>query len=379
MTSSCHALPREEPRVEFLDFRGLAKSYGAVKAIDGISFVVNRGELVTLLGPSGSGKTSLLMIVAGFIAPDRGDILLEGASLLDRPANKRNLGVVFQQYALFPHMNVRDNIAYPLVARGIGAPERAARVAQALELVRLGALGDRLPRDLSGGQQQRVALARALVFRPPILLMDEPLSALDRQLRLDMQLEIRAIQKSLGITTLYVTHDQEEALTISDRIAVMRTGRLVQIGTPEDVFEQPSDSFVASFMGSANLMAAHVIGHDGAKVIVRTDAGVVFPAASDRPRATGEPVVIAVRPERIRLVAAADGPGFALAKVEDVVYLGTGLRLILRIGKDRLTAMAQPDGVGRTLRSGSEIRVDFAGSGPLVLSHPDETGNPDSV
>jgi putative spermidine/putrescine transport system ATP-binding protein len=360
--------------VEFLDFRDLVKSYGTVRAIDCISFTVKRGELVTLLGPSGSGKTSLLMTVAGFLEPDGGDILFEGASLLNRPPNKRNLGVVFQQYALFPHMNVRANVAYPLVARGIAAPERLARVTEALELVRLGDLGNRLPRDLSGGQQQRVALARALVFRPPILLMDEPLSALDRQLRLEMQLEIRAIQKGLGITTLYVTHDQEEALTISDRIAVMRAGRLVQIGTPEEIFERPSDSFVASFMGSANLIFAHVVRDAGSKVIVRTADGLSFPAESHRPRAPGEQVTIAVRPERIRLKTFGEGPGVSLATVENAVYLGTSVRLILRLGGCRLIALTQPDGIGRSLRSGSEIGVDLADSSPLVLSRLEENG-----
>jgi ABC-type Fe3+/spermidine/putrescine transport system ATPase subunit len=307
------------------------------------------------------------MIVAGFIAPDSGEVLLEGLSLLESPPNKRNLGLVFQQYALFPHMNVSDNIAYPLIARGIPAKERTSRVAQALDLVRLSGLEGRFPRDLSGGQQQRVALARALVFRPPILLMDEPLSALDRQLRLDMQLEIRTIQQSLGITTLYVTHDQEEALTVSDRIGVMRRGRLVQIGTPEEIFEQPSDGFVASFMGNANLIPAEVVGHDGSKTLVRTEEGAVFPAQSNRPRFTGEPVVVAMRPERICLTTSEDRPGLVWAKVEDVVYLGTGSRLNLRVGTQRLTAMARPD-FGRGLKRGSKIRVDLAGSAPMILT-----------
>ena len=253
----------------FLSARNIRKAYDGIVAVDDVSFDVEEGELVTLLGPSGSGKTTVLMCVAGFVDPDGGDIALRGRSIGDLPPHKRNIGMMFQQYALFPHMTVLDNVAYPLTVRRVGVKERTAAVMEALALREAGRHGEALPKELSGGQQQRVALARALVFKPPILLMDEPLGALDRKLRAEMQMEIRAIQRKVRITTLYVTHDQEEALTISDRIGVMHEGRLVQIGRPMEMYDRPVDIFVADFLGEANILHGR-------------DRGGKFPRNDDR-------------------------------------------------------------------------------------------------
>ena len=233
---------------------GLEKRYDGVGAVRGISLEVQSGEFLTLLGPSGSGKTTTLMMIAGFETPSAGDIAVDGRSVIAIPPNKRNLGMVFQNYALFPHLSVADNIGFPLKQRGVDRTARARMVAEALEVVRLPGYGGRSPRQLSGGQQQRVALARAIVFRPRLLLMDEPLGALDKQLREGLQMELRRLHAELGITFIYVTHDQDEALTMSDRIAVVNEGRIAQLGTPEDLYDRPSDRFVASFIGESNFL-----------------------------------------------------------------------------------------------------------------------------
>src|SRR6266567_8624280 len=234
--------------------RDLSKSYGPATAVSGVSINVRAGEFLSLLGPSGSGKTTLLMMIAGFEAPTAGAIHIDDRDITELAPNKRNIGMVFQRYALFPHMSVADNIAFPLRMRRTPKAEIRRRVEAALALVQLEEYGGRLPSQLSGGQQQRIAVARALVFEPPVLLMDEPLGALDKNLREQMQIEIKRIQQSLGVTVIYVTHDQEEALTMSDRIAVMRNGCLEQIGSPTELYDNPATSFVADFVGKTNFL-----------------------------------------------------------------------------------------------------------------------------
>jgi spermidine/putrescine ABC transporter ATP-binding subunit len=313
-------------------FAGIAKSFGAVQALRPIDLTIAAGEFLTLLGPSGSGKTTLLNIAAGYIAPSAGQVLIGGRDVTWLPARRRNIGMVFQNYALFPHLGVAENVAYGLRARGRPADEIARRVADALALVRLGGYGQRAIRELSGGQQQRVALARALVIEPDVLLMDEPLGALDRQLRKQVQLEIRRLHKSLGRTTIYVTHDQEEALVMSDRIGVMRDGRIAQLGTARDLYERPADAFVASFLGESNLLDGHVVSADD----VRARLDVPMLGAIDGIAAegllTGAAAAALVRPEDVTVNPNGnpDGAGWP-ARVEEVVYLGELVALKVRL------------------------------------------------
>jgi putative spermidine/putrescine transport system ATP-binding protein len=308
----------------------VSKSFGAVQVIKNLSLDIARGEFVSLLGPSGSGKTTLLMLLAGFEHPTAGSIVLDGKRVDHLPPHRREMGVVFQNYALFPHMSVADNVAFPLKMRGMERGETEDRVKTALDMVQLSALRDRRPAQLSGGQQQRVALARALVFEPAVVLMDEPLGALDKQLREQMQLDIRALHKRLELTVVFVTHDQSEALTMSDRIAVFNHGIIEQIGTPRDIYDHPKTKFVAEFIGETNLLEGTVKGHeaDGTTIelasdrhltVTRTDA--LLPGAR---------VLVSVRPERILI-----GPPSVVVqnrlptKILDSVYQGDHLRVQL--------------------------------------------------
>jgi spermidine/putrescine ABC transporter ATP-binding subunit len=311
----------------------LQKSYDRVAAVAGVSLDIHSGEFLTLLGPSGSGKTTTLMMIAGFETPTSGDIAIDGKSVVAVPPYRRNIGMVFQNYALFPHLTVADNIGFPLKQRRVAKAERAMSVGQALELVRLRGYGERYPRQLSGGQQQRVALARAIVFKPRLLLMDEPLGALDKQLRDSLQLEMRRLHTDLGITVIYVTHDQEEALTMSDRVAVMNAGLVAQIGRPEDLYDRPVSRFVAAFVGESNFLPAIVRGieHD---VIVAECEGAIIRAQSPHRPATGEKVVLSTRPERLRF---ADGAWNATAAqnrlrvtVTETVFAGERYRYVLQ-------------------------------------------------
>ena len=277
---------------------GLEKRFDGVGAVRGISLDIRSGEFLTLLGPSGSGKTTTLMMIAGFETPSAGDIVVDGRSVVATPPNKRNLGMVFQNYALFPHLTVADNIGFPLKQRGVARAERARAVGEALEVVRLPGYGKRYPRQLSGGQQQRVALARAIVFRPRLLLMDEPLGALDKQLREGLQTELRRLHGELGITFVYVTHDQDEALTMSDRIAVVNEGRIAQLGTPEDLYDRPASRFVASFIGESNFLPGALHGFEGDRALVSVGGAMLHANAAARP-APGSPVTLTVRPERM--------------------------------------------------------------------------------
>jgi spermidine/putrescine ABC transporter ATP-binding subunit len=304
--------------VELLHLR---KLYGSVVALDTLSLEVKQGEFVTLLGPSGSGKTTTLMMIAGFEEPTAGEILLGGEPVVRRPPYRRNIGVVFQSYALFPHMTVAANVAYPLRMRRVGREEIRRRVGTALDLVQLGGFGERHPAQLSGGQQQRVALARALVFEPPLLLMDEPLGALDKKLREDLQLEIKRIHREVGVTVMYVTHDQSEALTMSDRIAIMRGGRLEQYGAAEELYERPATRFVAEFVGEATLLPARVESASGEGAVLALDAGGRL--AARRPGlAPGARVTAVIRPEKARLVESGPGPNALAGVVSDAMYLG---------------------------------------------------------
>ena len=291
---------------------GLTKSYGATPVLDGVDLAIADGEFFTLLGPSGCGKTTLLRCIAGFLFPDRGTIAYDGARIDTVPAHRRDIGMVFQDYAVFPHLSVRDNIAFGLRARRLAAAEIEARVAEAVKLVRLQSLERRMPSALSGGQQQRVGIARALAIRPRLLLMDEPLSNLDAKLRLEMREDIRDIQRGLGLTTIYVTHDQEEALAISDRICVMNQGRIEQIGTPLEIYRRPARRFAASFVGTMNFLPAEI-----AEGALRFGGERVALSAAE---GDGQ-VEIAIRPEAVLLDEAA--PGIALAgQLRKTTFLG---------------------------------------------------------
>lgn len=333
-----------------VSFRGVQKSYeGGGPVVRGLDLDVAAGEFLTLLGPSGSGKTTTLMMLAGFERPSRGEILLEGRDVARLAPHRRGFGMVFQGYALFPHLSVAENVAFPLAARRVPRGERARLVARALDMVRLPGLGDRRPAQLSGGQQQRVALARALVFAPKLVLMDEPLGALDKELREEMQLEIRHIHQQLGVTVLYVTHDQAEALTMSDRIAVFRAGRVRQLASPEALYERPADAFVARFVGENNLLPGTVraLADDLAEVALA--CGPVVEAAAADALAPGAPCLVAVRPERIAVAAAsaADmGEGALPATLLETIYLGDHLRLRLAIGSGREITVKRPVAAG---------------------------------
>jgi putative spermidine/putrescine transport system ATP-binding protein len=325
-------------------FDSVSKYYGHLCVVDKLRLDIERGEFVSLLGPSGSGKTTLLMMLAGFETASEGQILVDGYRVNDVPSHKRDMGVVFQNYALFPHMTVGANVAFPLQMRGLSRSEITERVARALDMVQLGALSERKPSQLSGGQQQRVALARALVFEPRVVLMDEPLGALDKQLREQMQLDIRALHSRLGLTIVFVTHDQSEALTMSDRIAVFNRGRIEQIGTPRQVYDQPETRFVAEFIGETNLIDGVVDQVDASAARIRLKTGDMVGVTGATGLETGKNVFVSVRPERIVLQDApsgGDSNAFA-ATVSDCVYQGDHLRVQLE-GADGMSYIARLD------------------------------------
>ena len=305
-----------------ISLRAVGKTYGPVCALAGVDLDVRAGEFLSLLGPSGSGKTTLLMILAGFIRPDGGSVKFGGEEMILTPPHKRNIGMVFQNYALFPHMDVAANIGYPLALRGVPAKAAAERVRRALAVVRLEGLGGRRVHQLSGGQKQRVALARAIVFNPRILLMDEPLSALDKKLREQMQMELRQLHEQLGMTTVYVTHDQREALTMSDRIAVINEGRLIQLDTPRRVYDRPADMFVADFVGESTLLPVRVA--DGAirRGKLKIDAADGLPSDGD--------YLLLLRPERVTF---AEGGGAGDSSFAGVVKSATyqGESVLVRV------------------------------------------------
>ena len=333
--------------------QALTKTFGPVVAVRDVSVTIDPGSFFTLLGPSGSGKTTTLMMVAGFAHPTSGDVFVDGKPMAALPPQKRDLGMVFQSYAVFPHLTVYENVAFPLQIRKAPRLEIVHRVAEALELVRLTGYERRLPRQLSGGEQQRVALARALVFRPRVLLMDEPLGALDKKLRAHMQLELKHIQQRLHVTVIYVTHDQEEALTMSDRVAVMQGGRIEQVGTPAELYDRPTSRFVADFLGESNFLDAVVVAadHDG-RWRCRAAGGLEFSGMAAAALSAGQPVTAAVRPEKL---VPADEPGAATlgasantckGVVEEAIYVGDVTRYRVGLGADGAVVIKMPNRVG---------------------------------
>jgi spermidine/putrescine transport system ATP-binding protein len=349
----------------------VTKRFGAVTAVNAVSLEVAQGEVLALLGPSGCGKTTTLRMIAGFEDPDAGVLRIKGAVVNDVPTYRRNLGMVFQHYALFPHMSVYDNVAFGLRMRGTSRAETRRLVSEAMALVRLQGLEERHPSQLSGGQQQRVALARAIVTKPAVLLLDEPLGALDKKLREQMQIEIRTLQRELAITTLFVTHDQEEALTLADRIAVMEGGEIVQIGTPTEIYERPRSRFVSDFIGISNFLAGRVVDRGDAMVTVEVGALRVHAVGGDG-LAQGDRVEVAVRPEKIRLsVEPLALPNCAQGRIENVVYLGAVTFYYLRLpGDARLIVMEQnqtpqPPGAGHAV--GSTVYAGWEADSSLPL------------
>ncbi len=329
----------QDPRA-FIHFEAISKVFGTVTVVDSLDFHVGQGEFVSLLGPSGSGKTTLLMMLAGFEAPSSGSIQVDGRRIERLPPHRREMGVVFQNYALFPHMTIAENVGFPLKMRGVSRAERDARVRRALELVRLGHLADRKPSQLSGGQQQRIALSRALVYEPKVVLMDEPLSALDKQLREHMQLEIRELHRKLGLTVIFVTHDQGEALTMSDRVAVLNRGKIEQFDTPSGLYDRPRTRFVAEFIGETNLLAGKVAQSAPEAVTVALEGGGTVLCAGGAAWPEGSGVMVSVRPEMLHLGLDGAAPNALPVRVEDHVYHGDHIRLHLACGSQRLVAKA---------------------------------------
>jgi putative spermidine/putrescine transport system ATP-binding protein len=330
-----------------IELRETRRAFGSVVALDSVSLEIAPGEFFALLGPSGSGKTTCLRLIAGFDQPDLGRIFLDGVDVTDAPPFARDVNTVFQDYALFPHMSVADNVAYGLRVRGVGAPDRGARAREMLDLMRLGGFGERRPHQLSGGQKQRVALARALINRPKVLLLDEPLGALDLKLREEMQAELKGLQQRLGITFVFVTHDQGEALSMANRVAVFNQGRIEQLDTPRELYNRPRTAFVANFVGSAN-----VVGADVAQAL------------------TGRAQAFAIRPELIELLATGDvvpsGSVHCSGTVLDVLYHGASSRWRVRIDERTTLAVAQPES--------SDERADVQPGMPVQLAwRPEHT------
>jgi spermidine/putrescine transport system ATP-binding protein len=329
-------------------------------AVDDLSLEIAGGEFLTFLGASGSGKTTTLRMIAGFERPTIGEVLMVGSPITALPPFKRDINTVFQHYALFPHMSVRENIGYGLRMRGVPRAEREERVSRALRMVRLDELGARAPRQLSGGQQQRVALARALVNRPRLLLLDEPLGALDLKLRKEMQLELKHLQTQLGITFIYVTHDQEEALTMSDRVVLMRQGKVEQVGTPQDLYDRPTSRYVADFIGETNLIAGMVVEGGAGPVLLRAGEHLLR-GWSAQPVAAATPAWLSIRPEAIKVVA--DGAtqledNMLEGTVAEAVYAGSLLRVHVSWSGERRLVVQVP--VGTAIRLGEKIRVAWS-------------------
>jgi putative spermidine/putrescine transport system ATP-binding protein len=344
-------------------FSKVAKSYdGRTLVVRDLDLDIARGEFLTLLGPSGSGKTTTLMMLAGFEAPTAGSILLDGNDITRLPPHRRGIGVVFQNYALFPHMGVAENVAYPLAVRGVPKAEAKRKVEAALDMVKLAGFGDRRPAQLSGGQQQRVALARALVFEPDLILLDEPLGALDKQLRERMQYELKQLHERLGKTMVYVTHDQSEALTMSDRIAVFDEGEVRQLAPPAELYERPATLFVAEFVGESNRLDGIVVSCDATGARVRLDDGAEIVAAPAAGLRAGLRVAASVRPERLGF-APRGTPNALPARVERIVFHGDALRVILRRpGGGELIVKLPSTGAPPPVARDAEVAATFAPS-----------------
>jgi spermidine/putrescine transport system ATP-binding protein len=353
-----------------ISIEGVSKAYGDVVAVDDVSLEVRPGEFLILLGPSGCGKTTLLRLLAGFETPDAGSIRISGRDMADLPAYERPVNTVFQQYALFPHRTVRGNVAFGLEGTGLSKAEITEKVARALEMVRLPGFGDRRIDQLSGGQKQRVALARAVVLEPDVLLLDEPMAALDLKLRKEMEVEVKNLQERLRTTFVFVTHDQEEALIMADRIAVMRNGRIEQLETTEKLYERPKTRFVADFLAVKNLFEATVVGIENGVAVVRTEGGVDLRADDDGGFRLGESAAIGIRGERIR-AESTDGAAFGPANrldgiLDDEIYLGDRTEWRVRVGNETFT-VSESASVVQERRRGGRMRISFPSSAVLRL------------
>jgi putative spermidine/putrescine transport system ATP-binding protein len=356
-------LAKDQRTEGFVVFDRVQKSYdGLSLVVKDLNLSIGKGEFLTMLGPSGSGKTTCLMMLAGFETATNGEITLDGRPINQVPPHKRGIGMVFQNYALFPHMTVGENLSFPLEVRGMGKSEREAKVKRALDMVQMYAFINRRPAQLSGGQQQRIALARALVFDPKLVLMDEPLGALDKQLREHMQFEIKHLHESLGITVVYVTHDQGEALTMSDRIAVFNDGRIQQLAPPSDLYERPDNSFVAQFIGENNKLSGTVEELSGDKALVRLMTGELIDATPVNVTAKGQKTLVSIRPERVEFKPEMMPPGAHTigADVLEVIYMGDILRARLRVAGSDEFVMKMRNTLGQTkLAQGQKINVGW--------------------
>jgi len=355
-----------------IDLRGITKRYGEERVVDRVSLTIEPGEFFTFLGPSGSGKTTTLMMIAGFADIDEGSITVDGSDVSALEPQRRGFGMVFQNYAIFPHLNVFENVAFPLRARRRPEPQIREKVMWALELVQLASFGNRFARQLSGGQQQRVAIARAIVFEPRIVLMDEPLGALDKNLRYDMQVEIKEIQRRLGMTVVYVTHDQEEAMNMSDRIAIMSRGRIAQVGTPSEVYERPASTFVGRFLGEANILEATVESIAGDVATLRAGA-LALRARMRGAAAVGQRVSLFVRPERVTIGDTGHDTGLDIGgnrvagHVRRVSFLGNIVRYQVEVTAS-LRVAVDVQNLGRKAHAiGDPIALDWAVEDSLVL------------
>jgi putative spermidine/putrescine transport system ATP-binding protein len=352
------------PSDAFVAFEHVQKSYDGVSlVVKDLNLSIGKGEFLTMLGPSGSGKTTCLMMLAGFETATHGEIKLDGVNINQVPPHKRGIGMVFQNYALFPHMTVGENLSFPLEVRGMGKAEREAKVKRALDMVQMFAFINRRPAQLSGGQQQRIALARALVFDPSLVLMDEPLGALDKQLREHMQFEIKHLHHSLGITVVYVTHDQGEALTMSDRVAVFNDGRIQQLASPSDLYERPDNSFVAQFIGENNKLPGTVESIGDGKCTVRLATGEVIAATPVNVSTVGAPTLVSIRPERVEFKAEMmpEGAYTIDAEVMEFIYMGDLFRTRLRVaGSDDFVIKSRNTANQRMLAPGEKIKIGWA-------------------
>ncbi len=361
-----------------VELREVTKRHGETVAVDRLSLTIRTGEFFSILGPSGSGKTTLLRLLAGFEQPDTGAIIIEGRHMEGVPPNRRPVNLVFQNYALFPHMTVAGNVAFGLEMQGVADAEIGPRVTEALDMVRLAMKQDRLPLQLSGGEQQRVALARALVNRPAVLLLDEPLGALDKQLRLDMEVELKALQERVGITFVCVTHDQEEALTMSDRLAVMHQGRLLQVGTPEEIYQAPTSAFVANFIGVSNSLSGRVEGMVGPHATVEVDGIGVIHALAVPGVVVGAPVLVTIRPERLHLSRdqAPDGYQNQVAvRVVKAIYAGNETQYLLTLPNNQTwkaripntDSAARADGAAKRFHAGESASLQWRAAEAVLL------------
>ena len=358
-----------------IELRGVDKSFEDTRALEGIDLSISNGEFLTLLGPSGCGKTTILRILSGFETPDQGDVSIGGQRMNDVPPERRQVNTVFQNYALFPHMTVRDNVAFGLRMQSCPKGEIEGRVLEALRMVHLEQYADRRPHQLSGGQQQRVAIARAVVNNPLVLLRDEPFSALDYKLRRAMQLEIKRLQRRLGITFVFVTHDQEEAFAMSDRVVVMNQGRIEQIGTPQEIYEEPSNLYVARFVGEINILPARIMSVPGEGIYIADISGRRFTLRTSRPFVAGDRVNVLLRPEDIRVYAHDDerpeGP-YLTGRIEETVYKGATVDISIALDSGETLSVAEffnEDDAEISYNRGERVAVTWVDGWEVVLPY----------